>query len=221
MQLGGADFPMKEIPETITQAIKKAQQATEEWVMTLEEQVATFGMTTNEARIYQAGIAGVAKETLNAARAADKLLVSKQRLADMDAVGKSLMSQVGLEILKLERGYDNLDMMLFDFRWNTGASIDEMEKFGEMVNKLRALRDKKEEQKRQLKSRDLTMRAAAQVGTAESQARILTFREGAGITSDAKQTADNTERIAETLERIDERGESLVGGPPTSGLRRS
>lgn len=62
---------------------------------------------------------------------------------------------------------------------------------------------------------------AAQVGTAEAQARIMAFKSGTGEATEAKRTADNTERIADTLEKIDERGESLVGGASNTGLRRS
>ena len=218
---GGLGLAMKVIPETILQAMEKAQQATEEWTMSLEDQIATFGMTTNEARLYQAGLAGVTEETLNLADANVKLLASMEKNKEGTEAAEAIIGPLRREIFQLENGLDNLDMAYLDLI-DTGivaiAGISPLVEFSDLAEKKRAFDAAKKLQKK-AGGAPLSMRAAAQVGTAEAQSRIMAFKQGAGITSDAKRTADNTEEIKDILTDIRD-GEGMNNLQP-AGLRRS
>ena len=225
MRLGGGvdEFAKSQEEAASLLGTKQAQAQTsaESFVASLMNEANTFGLSARQARIYQMELEGVTRETLEAARAVDQFLTKQERQVLIDENVKGAMSQIEREIVRLSRGYDDLDMALYNFRWSSGASLTEMEKFGAMVEQLRSLREKGA--KDQISGPGVSMRAAAQVGTAEAQSRIMAFRSGAGTEADNKRTADGVDNAVKELQGLREDNVRYFGGgiwPNPAGLKK-
>jgi len=76
--------------------LEKAEKQATNFNRSLEKQIATFGMTSREAKIYGLAQRGVSDETLNAARAMDKQLTAMEEAAKRTNTLKNATSQLGL-----------------------------------------------------------------------------------------------------------------------------
>jgi hypothetical protein len=76
--------------------LEKAEKQATNFNRSLEKQIATFGMTSREAKIYGLAQRGVSDETLNAARAMDRQLTVMEQSAKRTNDLKNAAAQLGL-----------------------------------------------------------------------------------------------------------------------------